>query len=608
MGRYKTVFCAAVVCLALSSFARAVQPDLSSTPQTAEVSTDKARYAPGEPVKVQVAFHTNTKAGPQASVTAFLQDRGSVVTEVQYPITLETAAQQHAELTVIPPSDDFRGYRLEVRITAENGQLLAGGASAVDVSSNWTRFPRYGYIAHYDPGIPAEQWINELNRFHIDGLQFYDFQYKHHWPLPPPAMAQTSWHDIANRTISAHTLLEFLRAAKERNMTTMAYNASYAAYADAFHDGSGVKLQWAAWSDAQSPRTEADTKSLNLPPGWATPRLMFMNQNDPDWRRYIFGRMDDLFRVFPFDGWHIDTYGDASAFAWDGTPINYFAGSPAFANAAHAALHRPVLLNTVGGHGQAAMAHSAVDIVYSELWPDDHPTYASILEAAEEIHTANPAKAIVFPAYLHRELSDRLTNKPNEHAFFDQPAVLLADAVIFASGASHLELGDGSRMLSNPYFPADTSITPSPDLLQKLRWYYDFQVAYENYLAGGVQEVSLPITLSGAKQTDRGEAGAIWAFARQKGQDTMVHLVNLTGLRTSDWRDDGLNDPPAPILHNLRVKVQLANNVTAAGWASPDVDEGRWHPLVLVKDTSSGQDYEISIPELHYWSVIFLRQ
>jgi dextranase len=608
----KILLCAAVIApvlCALSTAAKVPQTHEGSELKIVDVSTDKARYAPSELVKVDVTFESaNSLALSQANIVVWLQDRGETVKSFQRSISLHTGSTQRAELTVSPPAVDFHGYRIEVRISTRDGRLLAIGSSAIDVSSNWGRFPRYGYLAHFDADIPAEQWIAELNRFHIDGLQFYDFQYKHHWPLPPPAMAKTEWHDVANRTIVAHTLLEFLQAAKAHNMTTMAYNASYAAYADAFHDGSGVKLQWGAWPDAESPRTEENTKSFNLPAGWATQRLMYMNQNDLQWQGYIFARMQALFDFFPFDGWHIDTYGDASAFGWDKSPINYFAGFPEFANAAHAALHRPVLLNTVSGHGQLGIAHAAVDFVYSELWPEDQPTYASVLQAADEIHAANPAKAIVFPAYLHRNLSDRLRDQPNGHADFDEPAVLLADAVIFASGASHLELGDGSRMLSNPYFPADTAITPSPDLLRKLRPYYDFLVAYENYLEDGAHAASLSVSISGAKQTNSGEAGAVWTIARQKGTDTMVHLINLTGLKKPEWRDDELNDPPAPVAHNVRVKVQLPHSATAVGWASPDFDEGRWHPLRPLRNAASADEYELTIPELRYWTVIFFHQ
>ncbi|MCU1317009.1 MAG: putative carbohydrate binding protein, partial [Candidatus Acidoferrum typicum] len=214
---------APVLC-ALSTGAKVPQTGDDSELKIVDVSTDKARYAPSEPVKVDVTFKSaNSLAPSEANIAISLQERGETMKTFQRSISVHAGSTQHAELTLNPPVADFHGYRIEVRISTRDGHLLATGSSAVDVSSNWSRFPRYGYLAHFDADIPTEQWIAQLNRFHIDGLQFYDFQYKHHWPLPPPAMAKTEWHDIANRSIAAHTLLGFLQGAKAHNMTTMAY-------------------------------------------------------------------------------------------------------------------------------------------------------------------------------------------------------------------------------------------------------------------------------------------------------------------------------------------------------------------------------------------------
>lgn len=574
----------------------------------ASVSTDKARYAPGQPVQLVIAIDNST--GPRidpASVIAEIQDLGHSVSIVRRAVSIEARKSQQLQLTLMPPATNFHGYRVEVRLLDSREQLLTSAATAIDVSSDWTHFPRYGYLAHYDANVPANEWIAELNRFHIDGLQFYDFQYKHHLPLPPSEMAKSSWPDIANRPTSSKTLQTFLSAAKEHNMTTMAYNASYAAYDDAFHDGSGVKLQWATWPDAAGPRTEETTKALPMPAGWATKRLVYMNQYDPGWQTYIFSRMRELFAVVPFDGWHIDTFGDPGAFAWDGSPIDYFAGFAKFADAARAKLRRPVLLNTVGSHGQVAMANSAVDFVYSELWPEDHATYESILAAADEIHAANPTKGLVFAAYLHRNLSDRL-QKDGGHAQFNAPAVLLADAVMFSVGAAHLELGDGDRMLSNPYFVADTAIRPSQDLRAQLKNYYDFLVAYENYLRDGALPASFPIGLSGLPQTTNGQPRAVWTIGRRKDRDSIVHLINFTCLKQTEWGDDELNYPPESVLHNVRITVQVPNQVTDVGWASPDIDEGRWHALSIRKTPATAASYEVTIPELRYWTVVIFRR
>ena len=52
------------------------------------------------------------------------------------------------------------------------------GTIAVDVSSDWTRFPRYGFVATFDAS-KTESKIQEemafLNRCHINGVQFKRF-------------------------------------------------------------------------------------------------------------------------------------------------------------------------------------------------------------------------------------------------------------------------------------------------------------------------------------------------------------------------------------------------------------------------------------------------
>jgi dextranase len=67
-------------------------------------------------------------------------------------------------------------------------------------------------------------------------------------------------------------------------------------------------------------------------------------------------------------------------------------------------------------------------------------------------------KPVVLAAYM-----DRGKTSGN----FGTPGVLLCDATIFASGGTHLELGDGGHMLDNEYFPNET-LTLSPNLANTL--------------------------------------------------------------------------------------------------------------------------------------------
>jgi len=562
------------------------------------IDSDKARYAPGQLAHFYIRINNRGSVRHFGRLIITLQDCGRAVMSKAVSVHMRSKSEGNVEVALRPPTQDFRGYRVEVILRDSKGHEMAEGASALDVSSDWSRFPRYGYLSHFGEDVPVARWISELNRYHINGLQFYDVEYKHHLPLKPGN--PTEWPDVANRTIRRDTVYALLEAAKLRNMTTMVYNASYAAFADAFSDGSGVRLQWAAWASPASPRDADTVKSLPLPVGWATPRLLYMNQQSAAWQTYLFTRMAELFRAFPYDGWQIDTYGDATASSWDGTPIDYGLGFPAFANAAHAALHKRVVLNTVNGRGAVAMAVSHTDFVYSELWPEDHATYGSISAFSDEIHAANPDRAIVVAAYLHSGLAARIAHEGGS-AVFNVPGVLLADAAIFASGAAHIELGDGDRMLSRPYFPDDSVIAVSKELRQKLVDYYDFQVAYENYLRGGVMRDTFPVRLEGVPQTEIGDAGAVWTTERKNTDCSMVHLINFSELRSNKWQDDTADYGVPRAIHDIHLRLTL-RSAQIAGWISPDLDSGRWHALKL-RATSQG-DWEVTVPELRYWTVV----
>ena len=73
-------------------------------------------------------------------------------------------------------------------------------------------------------------------------------------------------------------------------------------------------------------------------------------------------------------------------------------------------------------------------------------------------------------------------NKANNPGYFNTAGVLLTDAVIFAFGGAHLELGE--HMLGKEYFP-NNNLQMKEDLKASLINYYDFLVAYQNILRDG---------------------------------------------------------------------------------------------------------------------------
>ena len=574
-----------------------------------DVYPDKARYAVHEPVILVVSIQpAGNTAVASATLRATFWHLEHRVADISQDVTVSGTNPMHVSLRWTPPAQDYSGYFADVRLIGADGTELDRSQTAIDVSSEWNRFPRYGYLAHYsrEEGVDPEAWIAELNKFHIDGLEYYDFQYRHNQPLAGTVdHPAAQWNDIADRTVDRDVVNAFLQAAHQDNIMSMAYNASYSAYIDAFTDGSRVRLQWATWDTPTGTRTLATAKSLDLPAdrGWATPRLVYMNQNSPAWQDYLFGEMAKLFRAYPFDGWHIDTFGTPGAYAYDGSCVNFIAGFRHFIDHAKAYLNKRIVLNTVNTWGQDQTARSSADFAYSELW-EDHETYASILDAAAQVHNANPSAGLVFAAYLQRA---EKKDTPADTKYFNVPGVLLADAVIFACGADHIELGDGNRMLSSEYFPADTQFAVSQELSAQLRHYYDFLTAYENVLRYEVSAADAKTTVVNQPSSPYGIPNAIWTIARQKEGRTIVHLINLLGSDDEHWRDIHADRPPAPFLTNVKVRVDVDYQVSSAGWASPDVDGGRYHPLAITRSSDGGGRYvEVVLPSLRYWDMILL--
>ena len=93
----------------------------------------------------------------------------------------------------------------------------------------------------------------------------------------------------------------------------------------------------------------------------------------------------------------------------------------------------------------------------------------------------------VFAAYLHC--------RNGNGGKFHTSSALFGNATIFALGGSRIELS-GDHMLFTEYFPDDAR--KMSDKLQKsIIHYYDFLVAYENYLRDGNAETSVNLTMDG---------------------------------------------------------------------------------------------------------------
>ena len=177
-----------------------------------------------------------------------------------------------------------------------------------------------------------------------------------------------------------------------------------------------------------------------------------------------------------------------------------------------------LVMNAVSGYGTYSIALTDnVDFLYNEMW-DGESQFSDLYDVIRDNdlygrHRLNT----VFAAYM---------NYGKEQGEFNTPGVLLTDAVMFALGGSHLELGD--HMLCREYFP-NNSLVMSQKLRNAIVRYYDFMTAYQNLLRGGGTVTEADITSGGDVEVAAWPPalGRVTSFARQVGErkvDTSAQL------------------------------------------------------------------------------------
>ena len=591
MNKILRCFCALAL-LVLFAGARSAKGD-----ETMVCRTEKSMYAPGE---TAVVCLENLPAEATA-LRARLYSLERCVWDWQLP------ASKRFPLSL--PDADGRGYALEVEALDEQQNVLTSAFTAVDVSSSWTKFPRYGYVWDFTPSADAESKADEMARYHLNGVQFYDWQYRHHRPL---ADDLSGWRDWSGRWISGDTVRAYLRAAHDRGMACMAYNMIYAANETYLTDGSGVQADWRLVR-ANGADFTCDMDAKLGPVGV----LQYFNLLNPDWQSYIFAQENRVFEAFDFDGWHGDTIGENGPMRTaDGGPLGYDAdgkpiylvkdGYTAFLNAAKAAIGDKYLaFNPVGAQGIENVNVSAVDVLYTEFWPWDRNANGRLYDDYYTLHRAilgaceqSGGKSLIVAAYV---------NYRNPKAAFNPATVRMLDCVVFASGGSRIELGNGGNMLSDEYFPADGKKRMDDGLRSAVGRLYDFLVAYENLLRDGQQPVSRTVRLENLPVSTDGRSDPVWCFAKADSSTEIYHFLNLTG--TDDgWRDEEQTKKP-PIAHeNVKTRLYTDYPVREVWLASPDGES----PLPLPLEFQTGRDAngayaEFTQPALEYWNLIFLR-
>ncbi|MEJ2635770.1 MAG: glycoside hydrolase family 66 protein [Calditrichia bacterium] len=547
------------------------------------METDKACYQPGDTVKIRLTLES--PAGDGKIVVSYRH-----LNRIIGKDTIDTGSAARLTWNWFPPGTDFCGYLVEASLQRKQ-EIADQRTIAVDVSSDWKKFPRCGFLSRFSRLSPehVDSVISNLSRFHINGLQFYDWHYKHHHPVKlidgKPAAV---WQDIGKRENHLRTIRNYITGAHRRGMMTMAYNLLYGSWEDGPADG--VSESWRLYRD----QGHTQPAKIDFDQNWSSD-IYLMNPADPGWQKYILGEMKKVFGTLDFDGWHIDQLGDwRPMWTSRGNPVKTDETFGVFLNAAHTTLNRPLVMNAVGQYGQRQIASSPVEFLYSEVWDPDS-TYADLVRIIENNYRLGSGRLqTILAAYVNQGLAEH----PGEA---DPASVLLADAVIFAAGGAHLELGE--HLLAHPYFP-NANLKMKNGLHDRLLKYYDFLVAYQNLLRGEVQtDSALTLHSRSVQLSDTPVQGKVWYYARKIPSRQIVHLVNFMGTATSNWRDNaGQQTLPQP-QKNTVIYFTAGRPVREVWLASPDLANGLPQPLQF--ELRNGQT-EIKIPELHIWDMIVI--
>lgn len=515
------------------------------------VNPDRGTYLPGEPV--------------QLLVTCGDLKGDSITVEIFNGLDLVSSQTQGIGQDDEQVNYNFHslekcpvGYGVKATLFAGE-RILASCQTAFDVLPDWTAFPRYGFLCDFTPSRRnANETVDALNCYHLNGLQFYDWQYRHDSLVPP----QEQFLDPLGRPLSLKTTKALIAAAHSHGIKAMPYLAIYAASA-AFWK---AHTDWALY----------DEKGGLIPFGED-----FLGIMDPTagkgWSEHLLAECANVLKKLHFDGLHIDQYGDPKVgFNNAGGAVNL---PKAFADFIRTAVAQhpgqPVLFNAVGNWPIETLAQAPVAFNYIEIWPPStsYDDVAAIVRNARKLSGGKPVViALYIPAV--REINNRL-----------------ADAMIFSAGGSRIEVGENGRLLSDPYFPRHEAM--SDELSTTLRCQTELLMRYEEWISPLVEESPLP---------SMDVPDGIRVFFRHGHCGYSLSLVNLTGTNTLNWNDE---HPVPMVRQNFNLEIEIAEPVKRVHWVSPD--DGDFSPLPLDFIRKNNRIC-VQVPILKVWGVLLFEK
>ncbi len=535
----------------------------------------QSMYNPGEPIQLDVSITSSSKSLTDVSLIVRYSFLNEVIEE-QNQVLPQGQQVWCASFVWLPPRAAPRGYGVDLTVQTADGTVLAVVSDGIDVLNSWKEMPRYGFLVDYSVGRnDATETMTILNRYHINGLQFYDWMYRHEQFFSD----EEPYFDILDRQLSLESVRTLIEAAHQRKMAAMPYTAVYGA-SKAFYE---KHPDWAL----------LDAKGE---PVWFGENFMVIMDPRPEsaWTKHLMEEFSGILEKTDFDGIHLDQYGhpkvgydaEGNLYPLDKALAAMINETKALVNQTHP--EGTVVFNAVTNWPIEEVAPAHQDFVYIEVWAP----YTSFNELGQIIIQAQQlgrGKPVVLAAYIDPQ---------------NQTNALIMDALIFANGGGRIELGEKGGYLADPYFPLYKM--PSPELANWLQRYYGFSVRYQDRIGARTipanaftyQNVHIKAVETNPSLTH----DKVMIIGRESEQGLAVSLVNMLGLKHGEWNGEAQTMPTPQV--NLTVQIETEEKIAEQVWfASPDQES---YALRSLNFTQKDGLLTIKIPSLIVWDLLLV--
>lgn len=393
------------------------------------LGVSKARYSPGEEAELILKLKDDEQW--QGKLNVEIYNLNTLIAKGSKPITV-LKGQGDLSIKWKTPDDDFTGYLVKAWVSgaADHDYVTA----AIDVSSDWKRYPRYGYTSEFSSETAAQSdaKLKQLSQdYYLNGYQFYDWMWRHDVsvysktdadgkPLKDSEgnfvdeeiNADTHYLDLLNRELYPLTIKQQVEAAQKYGSAAMAYEMNYAAREN--YEDYGVSPEWGLYGSENIDKTnpQQSQNGYHFDFNGKETALYLQDPGNVEWQNYITKQFDRAVNVFGFDGIHLDQWGandNSHLYDYNGNKRYYSLDYDKLINSVKKSLveNNPaksdVTFNMVGGN----LDYSAVpdpdtktDFDYSEIWHDRNQ-YSDLQKVVEDTRAKNGGKAMVIAGYMN---------------------------------------------------------------------------------------------------------------------------------------------------------------------------------------------------------------